>query len=77
MKPNVTIDPFNPPQELSEVIANKESEGTYNVSLILEIFYNKLDKLDVESLDPHQKETVEKLKQLTDYMSRIAIVGKN
>ena len=52
-RPDSGMDPFNPPSSLTEYIVQKEREGKHSVSLVLNIFYEKLDTIpeDAEGID--------------------------
>ena len=85
-RPDSGIDPFNPPSEFSEYISKYENNGNISVSLVLEHYYKRLGDLQSELTTQANKnqenlkeiqyelETIEKLKKLLDYMSRIKII---
>jgi hypothetical protein len=70
----VNVDPYNPPRLVTDMIIQKEEEGTYSASVIMEMYHHKLEQLELEPLDSHQKEMVTKLKDLMGFISRIRVV---
>ena len=72
--PTSGIDPYNPPKDLTYFLLNKQENEKSNASLVLNVFYEKLDQMSTEGLTKSETETVEKLKNLLDYMSQIRIV---
>lgn len=84
-RPDSGIDPFNPPAGFTEYISKSEEKGNISSSLVLEHYYKKLDELHSELSSnaknsnekneyEYELETIEKLKKLLDYMSRIKII---
>lgn len=68
------MDPFNPPDSLTSLILEREEEGKPNSSVILDLFYEKLNSMSETNLTENERETKEKLKELLDYMSRMRVV---
>lgn len=73
-RPDTGVDPFNPPDSLTGLILEREEEGKPNSSVILDLFYDKLNSMSETNLTENERETKEKLKELLDYMSRMRVV---